>query len=282
MPIFYFIIKKNIYEIRNKKIIHTLAIIRNRSLAITLFYFFYSSTLLSILASLFSNIAIDSMTMSSLEFFNVLSEDSKFLKEISISGYLMMYFTVLLFLLSYFIELMFKRLSSFELFIGGYTDTNTGLTNISLKYDTFTDLIKNIKEDKAPEISKKIGEDFGKILVEKYHITTLTELRGKWLETDEKAAFLEGIDFTHTDNKEILTNITIDKSFAKRVMDKQDISYNLICDFLKNYSQGVIEAYFKYNKINKTVALNVIDNMCSNCLTHNQCGFNVNLKAISQ
>lgn len=238
--------------------------------------------MLSILASLFSNIAVDSMTMSSLEFFNVLSKNSRFLKEISISGYLMIYFTVLLFLLSYFIELIFKRLSSFELFAGGYTDTNTGLTNISLKYDTFTDLIKNIKEDKALEISKKIGKDFGKILVEKYSITSLTKLRGKWIETDEKAGFLEKIDFTPIDNKEILTNITIDKSFAKRVMNEQDISYNLICDFLKNYSQGIIEAYCSYNKINKTVDLNVIDDMCLSCSTHSQCGFNVNLKDISQ
>lgn len=277
LPIFYFAIKENIYKIKIKIFVNVLAKIRANSLAIVLFYFFYSTTLLSILASLFSAIPFDNaITIVNLEFFRIVTGNfSIFTKQITIAGYLMMLFTVLLFILSYLIELMFRRLSSFELFLGGYTDNNTGLTNISLKYDTFIDLVNNINEEKSEEISKKIGQDFGKVLVEKYKISSLDELKARWLETDEKSGFLENIDFGRIDNKELLTSINIDKSFSKRIKNEDDKEYSAVCEFLKNYSTGIIEAYFNFNKINKTVSLNVIDDVCVNCLSNEQCAFKV-------
>lgn len=188
------------------------------------------------------------------------------------AGYAALFLALPIFIISGILDKAIKKLSGFLHLSSGLLDPITDEENISLRYKTFFELIKNVEEAQIIETAKKIGNEYGTLIVKRYpRLDDFKDFIDKWLETDRKAGFFEDIKLVGSGASKTLE---IENSFAKKLFKDHSISVDnkKVCLFMENYVGAILNAYYEVHGKNVNLdSFSLNDKDCETCTNHFNC-----------
>lgn len=232
--------------------------LRQKNIFLILMYVSFTMTIFSLIGSLYPSYHTEP------------SAFTRVLSTVNDSGIVSVYLILPIFIITLILDRAITKLSGFIYTEKGLYDPITGQENISLRYNTFINLINSIDEASVKAIGEAIGKDYGQVLVDKYTVSEMEDFFSYWLETDKKAGLIEDLKKEGTERS---PNIKVLNSFAKRIRKAEEekiLEPNQVCTFLEAYVAGVLAPFDS----KKLYSLDV--EKCQECTTHNVCYFKSN------